>query len=495
MRRRITRPFLAPVQRASAAFGRDLVHAISAHPRRAVRVGAICLILLALVATTTLPMALAPTAPGLARMLNAHDPDALMPAAEAARAAYLALSRPPTEAPTPKSPTTDTGLPDSPSHDTLAQLPEAVPPSMEAAGATLRKEEEKESREAEDVRRLAAAITAVDPLNPVPFRMRAEVTTDRDQKRSLMLESAKRSRRDAPTIIWLFEDDLQNKHYEAALNQADILFRTQPQLQSQLLAILGRLAEDPKGRPALVQWLARDPQWRLGFFQNLNRSITRADTPFKVMQDLQQMGHPPTEKEINQYLSFLLAKKFPGYAYNVWLQTLPADVRSHVGFLINPSFEQDPSGGPFDWTIAKPSNAIGEIVPLADLGGQRVFHVMLGPGRVRFPQLSQTLSLPPGSYRLEGKIRGSIVGKRGLVWEVRCLNKPNPPLGQSEPLLGQSGTWRLFSVDFQVPEAADCAAQTLRLFHDARSASEELVTGEAWFDDLSITRIHEEQVN
>lgn len=491
MRRR----FLAPVQRAIAAFGRDLVRAISAHPRRAARVGVICLILLALVATTTLPIALAPSAPGLARMLNAHDPDALMPAAQAARTAYLALDRPQTEAPAPKDPATDTNQPGTTSLESLARLPEAGPPSIQEEGPAARKQDAGENSRAEEIRRLAAAITAVDPLNPVPFRMRAEVAADRDQKRGLMLESAKRSRRDPQTIIWLFEDDFQNKHYEAALNQADILFRTHPQLQGQLLAILGHLAEDPEGRPALLQWLARDPKWRLGFFQNLNRVITRADTPFKLMQDLRQMGQPPTEKEVNQYLSFLLTKKRPDYAYNVWLQTLPADVRSHVGFLTNPSFDQDPSGGPFDWTIAKPRNAIGEFIPLPDLGGQRVLHVVLGPGRVRFPQLSQTLSLPPGSYRLEGKIRGSIIGKRGLLWQVQCLYQLDPPLGQTEPLLGQSRTWRLFSVDFQVPARPDCAAQILRLFHDARSASEELVAGEAWFDDLSITRIHQDQVN
>jgi len=481
MSRHPIRDRLSSWRRAGAKWRRQVIETLLAHPRRTVRIGAILVVLLALVATTTLPMALAPTAPGLARALNGHDPQARLAEAEAARADFFKLNR--ASQPAAPQPATE---PEK--VDTIAELPEAQPAAAGSSGDVTPAENEDK---ATHIRKLAAAVTAVDPLNPVPFRMEAEVTSDGDEKRRLMDESAKRSRRDLPTIIWLFQDDLKNKRYESALSYADMLLRTTPGLQGQVLAILGHLAEDPEGRPALLHWLAKSASWRLSFFRALNRGITQADTPFKLMQDLEKMGEPPTPEELNQYLTFLLEKKFPDYAYNVWLQTQPVEVLRHMGFLNNPSFEQDPAGDPYDWSMTRSRNAVGEFIPLPDLGGQRAFHVVLGPGRVQFPQLRQTINLTPGRYRLDGKIRGTVVGKRGLVWQVQCYYKANPPLGRTEQLLGQSGSWRLFSLEFQVPDTPECKAQILSLIHDARSASEELVTGEAWFDDLNLTRVEE----
>jgi len=44
-----------------------------------------------------------------------------------------------------------------------------------------------------------------------------------------------------------------------------------------------------------------------------------------------------------------------------------------------------------------------------------------------------------------------------------------------------------FSVAFAVPDA-DCKAQQVRLALDARSASEQLITGSIWYDQLQIVR-------
>ena len=56
-------------------------------------------------------------------------------------------------------------------------------------------------------------------------------------------------------------------------------------------------------------------------------------------------------------------------------------------------------------------------------------------------------------------------------------------------LLGQSQQWRVFSFDTEVPHLSECPGEILRLVHNSRSASEELLSGEVWFSDLRLTRV------
>ena len=93
--------------------------------------------------------------------------------------------------------------------------------------------------------------------------------------------------------------------------------------------------------------------------------------------------------------------------------------------------------------------------------------------------------LPEGKYQLKGQYKGEIVGKRGMVWRVACADGERP-LGESAMILGQAANWQTFGVDFSVPSG--CRAQTLRLELDARSASEQMVSGSIWFDELALTR-------
>ena len=120
-----------------------------------------------------------------------------------------------------------------------------------------------------------------------------------------------------------------------------------------------------------------------------------------------------------------------------------------------------------------------------------MFHVTFGVGRVQFPEVSQTLVLAPGRYELGNGLQGSIIGKRGLRWEVNCLYGKRVALGRSEPLLGQFAGWTENKFEFVVPETPDCAGQVLRLYHDARSPSEQLVRGEVWLGGLTLNFLND----
>ena len=61
------------------------------------------------------------------------------------------------------------------------------------------------------------------------------------------------------------------------------------------------------------------------------------------------------------------------------------------------------------------------------------------------------------------------------------------PLAKSPMVIGSTPDWTEFAVTFTIPDA-DCRAQSIRLWLDARSASEQLVTGAMWYDRLQIVR-------
>ena len=102
-----------------------------------------------------------------------------------------------------------------------------------------------------------------------------------------------------------------------------------------------------------------------------------------------------------------------------------------------------------------------------------------------FPGVTQMLLLTPGAYHLKGQLKGELEGRRGLQWRVVCA--AGQPLGDSEMFEGEAPDWKDFEFDFTVPEN-DCRAQYLRLALAARSASEQLVSGTVWYDNLRLTR-------
>jgi hypothetical protein len=58
-------------------------------------------------------------------------------------------------------------------------------------------------------------------------------------------------------------------------------------------------------------------------------------------------------------------------------------------------------------------------------------------------------------------------------------------------ILGSFAEWRSFEFPIAVPDSG-CSAQSLQLTLAARSASEQLISGEIWFDELSLSRNHEQ---
>lgn len=342
----------------------------------------------------------------------------------------------------------------------------------------------------EEARIWAETALAADPLNARALRILgrlAQAAGDRDRAMTYMQASARRSIQESAALLWLIESHFEKKNYAMALRFADALMRTRSQSMPHLLPMLGRIAEQQEARRALENLLAENPPWRRAFLAALPSAVSDARTPLLILLAIRGSADPPTLADVRDYVGRLMAHKFYELAYYTWLQFLPPEHLAAVGPLFNGSFEFTPSGLAFDWALNAGRGVTLDIAPRSDDARQRALFIELGPGRVEFHGVTQTLLLSPGTYRFEGKVRGEISGPRGLVWRVACVGAAGPPLGQSPMMIGAMAAWTDVKVSFTVP-AAECRAQQLRLDLDARMASEQLVTGVVWYDDLRLTR-------
>jgi hypothetical protein len=340
-----------------------------------------------------------------------------------------------------------------------------------------------------EIRQLSLRALAADPLQSEAYELLAAAAEDYWHTRAFMEEAARHSRRAANALIWLLNDSFHRGDYAAALDYGDLLLRTHPELSEPVLGLWARAAERPDGFATVAAALAKRPAWRGQYFETLPREMRQTGTPLRLMAALKADGTPPSPKELAPYLEALIRMDQVDTAYNVWLQLTAKGPLGDPGLLTDGNFENAPGSLPFDWRLTPGLNAVAGFVRPPSGGGGRFFHVNFGSGRVKFPELSQTVLLAPGRYRLEGKLQGAANGKRGLRWQLVCAKAPNRVIAQTDMLMGETEQWRIFTFEADVQASPDCVGQVLRLVHDSRSPSEEFISGEVWFGGLRLERI------
>jgi hypothetical protein len=340
-----------------------------------------------------------------------------------------------------------------------------------------------------EVGALAQAALAQDPMNARALRILGQIADASNEEAAaskLMQAAVRRSRRESVAVFWLMRESFERKDFATAVQHADVLLRTRPQVAPQVTPTLARIAENKNASPELKKMLAANPPWRAAFFSTLMGNITDARTPLDLLLSIKDTPTPPTTAELREYLALLMRNRFHELAYYVWLQFLPQEQLASAGLLFNGDFESRPSGLPFDWVITAGPGVTIDLARRPDDAGQRALLVEFGHGRADFRGVAQYVMLSPGSYVLKGQYRGQLVGRRGLEWRISCAGADNP-IAKTAMVTGTVPEWTEFSVAFAVPDA-DCRAQQVRLALDARSASEQLVTGSIWYDKLQIAR-------
>lgn len=347
----------------------------------------------------------------------------------------------------------------------------------------------------EDGERLRAMLRAAllrDPLNARGFRLLGQVEERRGGAREdvarYMRIAAARSSHETAAVWWLMRAGLDSGDSRSTIAFADTILRTQSRLTVPAVEVLSKVAQTPEGMAELTKVLLANPPWRGSFFRIWPQHLADARAPLVPLLALRDSPRPPTSAELGAYMNVLMQHKIFDLAYYTWLQFLPPQHLEAVTGVFNGSFELVPSGLPFDWIIPKSTGVTAGIVARPGTPGARALLIEFGLGRIDFPGVTQTLLLPAGSYRFAAAYRGQVSGRRGLVWQVTCLGEPRTSLGASAMILGTTPAWSRIAFDFKVPDAG-CPAQLLRLYHDARTPSEQLVNGWSFHDDVTLTRL------
>jgi len=339
----------------------------------------------------------------------------------------------------------------------------------------------------------AQAISALikQPLNARALRILgqlAETANDDAEALKFMTAAAGLSLHETIAVYWLMHRSAVAGDYKTALYYADALMRTEPELATYAVPVLAHFADDKAASGAVTSLLAGDPPWRALFFRLLPASVTDARTPLNLLLALKRSPVPPTYEDISRYEELLISHKLYDLAYYTWLQFLPLDELRTAGFLFNGNFDVTPSGIPFDWVIQQGSGVAIDIVSRRDKIGGHALEVDFLYGRVDYHSVAELVLLAPGTYQFDGQYSGKIIGPRGLKWRVVCANDSHTRIGESPMIIGMTPAWKDTNFTFTVPPT-DCRAQYVQLDLDARTKSEQLVSGSVLFDELKIARV------
>jgi hypothetical protein len=200
--------------------------------------------------------------------------------------------------------------------------------------------------------------------------------------------------------------------------------------------------------------------------------------------------NPPSKAALRPYINRLVRDGRYKQAYQIWSDSLPAAARPDRRYPYNRDFKLAVDGMAFNWLLSPETGADIRIAQVEG-GRQLALKVEFSGARVQFANVQQMMLLPPGRYRLSGRVKAEdLRSPRGLWWHVFCATETRIGLGHTDLVSGNL-PWTEFGVDFEVP-ADGCEAQWLQLELPARIASERKIEGQVWYQFLRIKPIPEE---
>jgi hypothetical protein len=340
------------------------------------------------------------------------------------------------------------------------------------------------------IRRLEGELVS-EPLDSSVLKKLAiywNASGDGTRSDALALIAARNSLRDVESQALALDISLRKQDYAQSVRILDAVLRTQGKSQATLFPLLGTFAANPGALPALAEVLGANPPWRANFMIDLARSSENANVPFQVLAMLKGTASPPQANEVRALIVRLLADRNYDRAYYVWLDNLPAQDLKKVGLVFDGGFESSSHDLIFDWTFRERKNVDVRVISKRSSQADNALRIDFAKNSSPFSDVSQTLYLTAGNYRLEGEVKTeNLQNERGLLWKIHCVNEAKQFLVATPWHNGTSG-WSSFKVDFSIP-ADSCVMQRLVLVLDAKSKLDQNISGRIWYDNLKISNL------
>lgn len=338
----------------------------------------------------------------------------------------------------------------------------------------------------DNARALSEASLAGAPFNARAMRVRGLSEArigDSDQADELLTLAGNWSLRDDPTHAWLIENRLRRGDYHSAFAHADTLVRRRPDLYPSIFRLFSSAAaQDPRALPALVDLLAKNPEWRIPFLEHLHKDPAGAPVVGALAIALQRTKAPLTSFELQRlYDEWLKARRIVGLRQiRETLNRPPVD-----RLLQNGDFSEDleTQAYPFGWRIGAGPGIVAGVAEDDLREGNTAFRLAYDGFGSGAP-LEQMLMLRPGTYAIDGaqRVEASPSDLR-LRWSLDCAES-----GQSKRIIDPAvppkpdAGWTRFSSTFTVP-AEHCSVQWLRL---SPVPGDRRTNIAVWYDDIRI---------
>ncbi|MBT2133563.1 hypothetical protein KK137_04365 [Croceibacterium sp. LX-88] len=306
--------------------------------------------------------------------------------------------------------------------------------------------------------------TAVDALSVLAFQ--AQMRSDEKLTDRLFSYSVALSRREFGPQMWRIEKDVSLGDVDGALRNYDLALRTSDKARQMLFPVLASSTVEPEIRERLIRMLERKPAWDQAFIHFSANSGSDPTAVAQLFRESEGKGLPVEMADQARLVTRLVTRGLMDEAWDYYQTFRSAVARNHSR---DPEFNsgvENPT--PFDWNIGTMPGLSAAILRQGSDG----FLDFALPPSTRATVVKQTQLLPPGDYRLEGRIEGVDQPERSRpYWVLSCLD--GTELVRVD-LPGSSQVGATFSGRFSVP--ADCAVQSLSLV--ARASDEiEGVTG------------------
>jgi tetratricopeptide (TPR) repeat protein len=282
---------------------------------------------------------------------------------------------------------------------------------------------------------------------------------------------------------------VERQRLDYAIDEWAMALSIAPAIGNKIFPVLTRVADNENIRELLRPLTQEPPEWWEKFFLHLSRHAVSHATVMYIANLRRDSNVTFSKAEREMLVTRLKKDNQWGDAYLAWVEGLTNEQRRVLGGVYNGGFELEGDNSGFEWYLPSIKNVSVKKQRTFGVEGQKALKVSFKGKEFRFNHLYQPMFLAPGTYQFSYMKRTDKLHGRGrLQWTIRCAEEPVRVIGQSKQMIVNS-EWNLEEFEFHVPRDNQCTGQLLRLETVGNTPFDHKLSGDIWFDKVSVVKI------